>query len=538
MKKRQIFSSLVALMLTLALFAACTPSGSSSAAETPDSTQTTSTEANSEVVVDEFTYPMETDVVLTCFSIYPKAQVTHEKYEDTELAKYLTEQTGIKVEYTFGTGEQFNVMVASGDAYDLLEFIPSTYPGGPGKAISDGVLIALNDLAEFTPNLNALLAGDPELDKMVKTDSGEYYVFPFVRGDPRLQTFQGPIIRQDWLDDLDLERPTTIDETEAVLQAFKDEKGATAPLSVLGINFLSNLMGSAYGLGGNNYYVKDGEIVFGPYTDNYKAFLEKANDWYNKGLIDPSFGAVDSPALDANVLNGATGLTVQNSGGGIGRWMNAKVDEPTFQLSAVPYLVANKGDTPTIGQVENKFPGGNYSISANCKNPEVAARFLDYGYSEAGYMAYNFGIEGESYNMVDGYPTFTEIITSNPDGLSMADALAIYVQSVGGGSFVQDWRYMEQYTQLDSQKEAITMWSDNNAIDHLLPPLYFTEDESKTIAKLSADINVLVVEKSTKYVVGAEDISTFESYQAELEALGIEELTKIYADAYARYQQK
>ena len=55
---------------------------------------------------------------------------------------------------------------------------------------------------------------------------------------------------------------------------------------------------------------------------------------------------------------------------------------------------------------------------------QLAAKVLDYGYSEKGRMLYNFGIEGESYEMVDAYPKYTEKIINNPDGLSMTEALA------------------------------------------------------------------------------------------------------------------
>ena len=41
-------------------------------------------------------------------------------------------------------------------------------------------------------------------------------------------------------------------------------------------------------------------------------------------------------------------------------------------------------------------------------------------------MYYNFGVEGESYELKDGYPTFTDLILNNPDGLSATQALSKY----------------------------------------------------------------------------------------------------------------
>lgn len=42
----------------------------------------------------------------------------------------------------------------------------------------------------------------------------------------------GPFVRMDWLEDLDMEVPTTYDELTAVLEAFKTEKNCAEPMSL------------------------------------------------------------------------------------------------------------------------------------------------------------------------------------------------------------------------------------------------------------------------------------------------------------------
>ncbi len=70
-------------------------------------------------------------------------------------------------------------------------------------------------------------------------------------------------------------------------------------------------------------------------------------------------------------------------------------------------------------------------------------------------MLYNFGIEGESYEMIDGYPTYTDYIMNNPDGKNVGEMLMAYTHSAYFGPMVQDVRYMEQYAQYQEQKDAI-----------------------------------------------------------------------------------
>lgn len=54
--------------------------------------------------------------------------------------------------------------------------------------------------------------------------------------------------------------------------------------------------------------------------------------------------------------------------------------------------------------------------------------FIDYLCSDAGVRISNFGIEGETYTLVDGEPTFTDKILNYPSGSS--DGLRLNVACV------------------------------------------------------------------------------------------------------------
>lgn len=78
--------------------------------------------------------------------------------------------------------------------------------------------------------MKAYLEANPEIDKSVKTDDGSYYVYPFIRGDKSLTAYQGLYIRQDWLSELGLSMPETIDEWTNVLIAVQRKKGCEDPV--------------------------------------------------------------------------------------------------------------------------------------------------------------------------------------------------------------------------------------------------------------------------------------------------------------------
>ncbi len=105
-----------------------------------------------------------------------------------------------------------------------------SYPGGSAKALSDRVIIPLNDLIKrYAPNLQALLDANPEVYRQISTDDGVIYAFPMLRLDPQVRSIWGPQVRADWLERLNLRKPETIADWYKVLKAFRPEtRTATA----------------------------------------------------------------------------------------------------------------------------------------------------------------------------------------------------------------------------------------------------------------------------------------------------------------------
>ena len=386
------------------------------------------------------------------------ASKTMQNHGDTELAKAISKKFGVEIEYQHPAlgqeGEKFNLIVAGGSLPDIIEYSWQTaYPGGPEKAIEDKVIHPL-DLQKDAPNLYAYVQQHPELDPMMKTDKGQYYGFPFIRGDEYLQTSAGLIVREDWIQELGLTMPETLDDWTTMLRKFKAEKTANGA-SPIGASLTGAInQGSfvtAFGIH-DGFYLQDGRVKYGPMDDRYKDFLTFMNGWYKEGLIDADYASPNASSAQANMLNGVNGVAFGSCGSGIGMWMAAATEEG-FSITGAKNPVMNKGEVPMYGNYQNAVTGRFAIISEDAEDVALCAKILDYGYTEEGMMLFNFGIEGESYTMVDGYPTYTDAITKNDMG--MAAAMAKYTLSHTEGAFVQDKRYMEQYAQLDQQKMAL-----------------------------------------------------------------------------------
>ena len=248
---------------------------------------------------------------------------------------------------------------------------------------------------------------------------------------------------------------------------------------------------------------------------------------------------MDGATLDAKISGGKTASWLAWSGSGLGRYLPlGKEQNPNFDIVGVPWPTVNKGETPLTGQKDNPYlGGGSAAITTGCDEVEIAAKWLDYGYGEEGHLLFNFGIEGESYEMINGYPTYTEAMTNNPDGLPMAQALAQYVRATYSGQFIQDRRYQEQYAQFPQQVAALETWGGHQG-KLIMPPVTPTPEESERLAFIMNEVNTYKDEMYTKFVMGEVSLDKFDDFVAEIESMNIEEAISIQQAALDRYNAR
>lgn len=500
----------------------------------------------------EFSYPMAFEGTLDYWlPLNSNVAASEATLNETPYAQYLYEATGIKVNYIHPTSgsesEGFALMLAGGDMPDIVEVdwnSASYYPSGLDTAISNGLVLDLNEYKDMMPNYLSVLEGNETWYKMAKTDKGSLPGFWFIRGDPYLQVYGGMIVRKDWLDKLGMEVPTTIDEWTEMLTRFRDELGATSPLIATGAvpDMLSvDAFCGAFGVS-NGFYINDeGKVAYGRMEEGWKKTLELLAGWYADGLLNPDFITDTGDVKNSKVLTGEGGAFYGLTGSGIGVYMNsaAAAGNEEFQLIGVPYPTIEEGATPEFGQYENPVPNVIATISPSSENIEAAVRLLDFGYSEVGHNMFNFGKEGESFNIVDGVPTFTDMVLKPEGGISIGQGIARVARSSYGGPFVQDINYMLQYLQLDCQKEAVSNWSATNIAAHKMPNVSVSEEDSKEFNNIISEINTFVQEYTPLAITGENDLGAFEDeYVSVLKDIGIERAIEIYQKAYDNFNNR
>ena len=477
----------------------------------------------------------------------PNANVTtvYSNLGETPWAQYVMERTGIEIEFIHPTSgsasEQFAIMIASGDYPDIIEHTWTTYSGGPVAAINDGVILDLDDLMETNaPNFMALMDENPDVDKMVKTSTGHYYCFPFLRGlkQPNITQFSGGIvIRQDVLDELGLERPETIDEWEVVLRAFK-EYGFEKPF-VTRAEWMKDIWSPGFDNWGN-FYVEDGVVKNGLIEDSRFEFLKKMNQWYAEGLIDRDYLVANKKSNQTDFTTGKAAACNAPFGQGLGQYTSIMHDaDPEItqeDLRCTVPVTSKKGQNAKFSKMNQIYDqsGVSAAISTDCRNVEAAMWLLDWMYSEEGNLCCNFGIEGVSYEMVDGVPTYTELITNNPD-LQFANALAVYTRASTSGVCVQDEEYIRQYYSQDNQKEALELSMKTDMGEHFYPPTSVKEEYSEEYAEIMNNVKTYSDEMEAQFISGAVSLDEWPKYIKQLKDFGIEKAIAMLQEAYDVY---
>lgn len=468
----------------------------------------------------------------------------YDNFGQTPLAQELEKETGVHIEYIHPRGlssviQELTLLKMAGSYPDIVESSWYSYPGGPEAAIQDGYILPLNEIMEQdAPHLKQFLQQNPDIDKMVKTDEGNYYVFPFIRGAEELCYPSGPMLRSDWLAQCNLGVPATIEDWHAVLTAFRQRFGCAAPLTIRPEDFEYGAFVGAWGET-MDYYQINGQPVYGPSRPGYRAFLEEMAKWYQEGLIDPFFGTTGKEGIDINMLSGRSGATVGLGGGDMGKWI-ATAETEGFDLVAVPYPSLASGEKSAFGRKDWFYPSsfsyGSAGITPVCRNVEAAAKFLDYGYSQQGMMLYNFGIQGESYELLEGSPHYSNIITDNPQGYDMGTAMISYVRAHYSGPFIQMKEYQNQYYRLPGQKNAVDVWSQTEVDRYRMPLITFSKEESERIADKMERIDAIAREMTVNLIIGAQPLGQFDAYVEQMHKAGLQEVLDAYQHALQRYQ--
>lgn len=458
-------------------------------------------------------------------------------YNENGFFEELEKRTGVHLDFIIPAAgnekEAYNLMIASGELADIITHNGYSYPEGLDAAVDDGYYLDLTPyLDTCLPDYNRVRTSDPVMEKSTTTDKGRVVGLHILYTEKQ-GPWMGMQIRKDWLDELGLEVPETYDELEEVLKAFKEKKNAYAPISIgkKGTMETSHALSAGYGVL-ESYQQVDGNVIYGPMEDGWREYLTMLNRWYEEGLIDPDFMTNGGWQVDTGmVLNGETG--VWNA-----MYTMISQYEAGGDIEVVPMTspVKEKGDKLHIRR-EDGYVGNAVTISADCKYPEIAMKLWNYLYSEEGSLLANYGVEGDTFNYVDGKPQVSDKITHN-DQYSMSQAQALYLMPPSRFGGLYDWT-RELASVPAKDVKAFDIWS--VADDSYIIPsrISYTSEEASEFAKIDAEVSTYMEENSVKFITGVLDIDKeWDNYVQSLKDLGVEKAIAIKQAALDRFNER
>lgn len=566
--KKNLLSVLLILAMMLTLFAGC---GGETASEAPASESVTA-EASApaeeapaeepapeeaapveeasvpaeEAPVEDARQPIEYPLVdepttLTYWQAWPPFLNEISAPQDAAMFAQLEEATGVKLEITAVSTEtsadDFMLRCASGDLTDMIQKGHQNYTGGGAKAIEDEVLLDLLPLLEeYSYNYYNIMMNDPNVYRNLVNDEGQVPALIGMYTDP-YYTDQGFWIRKDILDAVGKDVPTTIAELDDVLAAFKDH-GMTDGLVVLSQGNC-DLLSRAYDAGD--------KMVDGVYTpmgtsDNAKEYLLKMKEYYDKGYINVDFVTYNEsdtkPPQD--VIYSDMGGIFNEDVASIAGYYNTTTN-PDFELVPMGQIRKEEGQVLDTGFIPvlaaDKY---SLSLSAQCSDPGLCIQYMDYLFSDEGFMLANYGTEGLTYTMVDGEPQFTDLILANEQGFDWQLCQSLYINP--GFPCLTDLAAQEM-TYNEAQKAAVPTWVEAYDSSDATTPnanwLSYTTEESEERAEVQTDIETYQEEMRLKFITGQADIEAeWDTYCQTLEDMGIGILNETQAAAIERYLNK
>lgn len=565
---KRIVCLTLSLLLILGMFAGCgTPAESvksvsaepeetaapTAAPETPAPEESNAELASAEEsVVDAgpvHQLPLtEEPITLTMFTgMNPNLMSVIETYAETGMLKWLEEETGVHIDvpavHPASQAEKWTLMLASGDYSDFLYGLGS-YPGGVTGAVEDEIVYDLNQFREQMPLFFDLLESDEEVTRDCTLDTGAIPCTYRIYGGDYYQMTDGPVIRADWLKELNLEVPETYDEYYEVLKAFKNEYGATmwfspseSPVLAEGFGIRA---GYTFGMGSglDCWYQENGTVQCGFFSEEFKEYMELMQKWYAEGLLNPDFAMVSG-----RFLNSVSGEFAKVSNGNFGVWLEEAAaftayDGYDMEIVGAPIPRKNHGDVISTKAGMTKVDGQQFAIATTCEHPELAAEWLDIWYTDEGTEKANWGTEGETYVVNDdGSKSFTELITNNPDGIAMSFARELFTAPTGG--YIYDF---ETRTALwgDKEFDACKIWNENVSRDKCVSSfISMTTEESEEYSALSGDIITYISQALSEFIMCQRNLDgDLDAFLDQIREMGIERCQEIEQVAYDRYMER
>ncbi len=483
-------------------------------------------------------------------SILTSAEATStQNPEEKVIYQRIKKETNVNVDWTCYVKDQFvdkrNLVLAKGS--NLPDIILNADMGTLDllKYGSQGLIVPVENLIDkYMPNLKKVLEDNPSYRKLITAPDGHIYSFPWIEqlgtGKEAIQAIGGmPFINKTWLDQLGLKMPTTTEEFVNVLTEFKNKIPNSIPMSfrINGGNEDLGFILGAFGYGDNPDHImvdQNNKVLYSVADEGYKEGIAWLHTLQEKGLIDPEAYTQDWATLVAKGKEDRYGVYFG--------WDNLGVPGTAASYVPMPALKGPKGEANAprqSGTAEGGFQAGRAVITSDCKNLELAAKWIDLMYEPLQSIQNNWGTYGEDGKdnifvlKDDGTLSHTPL-----DSLKVSPWEARCAQMVGGPLAVLN-SYYGKYTTCPpdalERMDFVKSYVKDMKYDMVYPNVFMSQEDSETLAQCETGIKQYAEQKKAEWILNGGVEKEWDSYLQKLDQLGLKKYLEIkqkYLDAY------
>lgn len=505
-------------------------------------------EATVSTLADPIALPLvEDEIHYTCWmpvAPYVSAMIDLENFSsEIAMVATISELTNVYIDFTAVAGGEveetaFNLMIAAADYLDIIGVMNYYTTGAEGAIDADIIVDLYDDLQEYAPNYWERLSSSPDDFLQMVTDSGYMGSIAQLLKDKGSENM-GPMIRKDWLDNLGLEVPETLDELHDALLAMKNEYGAVAYLTASGND---TDLSAGYNITPGGFNVIDGEVISAYDTEEYKEYMMMISEWYSEGLFNDDFYNDSLNEMRSDMANDMVSF-IDGSAENMGEVYDYNSANTDLTLAAMLYPTLNAGDEIHVGQTGTIIKNSDtWSISTACGDYTALLELVNWLYSDDAYYYYNWGTEGVTYEFNDaGEPEWTDLVVNNPDYNYM---FASYLYASGVGSVYYPGVYdmsKSQYNYREEQLEAYDLYQTLSDGEYNLPNYVSTSmtlEESNEYYSYATDLETYAEETILQFILGQKSFDEWDDFVETLHSMGLDRMTEIQATVYERCLEK
>lgn len=515
------------------------------------------------IATEKYTYELPISTTDEIFSFWTSCYTPFSPYLDGDYADSpfpvaLDEKTGVHIEYKMvsadSRAENFSVLIASDDLPDIITQANFYYKGVFREGITEDNWFAnIYDYRDYCPNYFYEVTKDPNdknIYRSVFLEDDVVGSFYCLRDKAYKQNTI--FVRSDWLDRIGWTRDdiVTWQDTHDLLMAFKTNiETATYPtllyntLEAGGTHWnMYDTVAYVSPYGAQVFVDENGKVYAAHTTDRDRLLMTDIAQWFSEGLFDPdwmAFSDMTNDSFRSKWIGDQFGYMVLATSDCSTE--KAVLDDPDANWLALRDPVLTEGQVLHLGDERSRVFFGSASISAKCENIPLVMSYIDWRYSDEGADFMSWGVEGVSWEYVDGERRITDFMLNN-EGCNYTMMLLIYCLNTlcdpgldintvhynyDGGDVV-----IEAYDYLDSGYRDYY----DGAYEYPSSAISFTSEQLGEISSYSSDVLTYIQENFLSFVDGSNPMSNWDAYTAKFSEVGLDDLLAVYQEAYDAYK--